>query len=112
MMRFLSVYFLALPMVLTFGIAHEVYSQPQMGICKPVAQRDRELGCWILTNKSLGELPKARLFWHLDKFDTLESAKGAEGPSSTVVQAVGVVWLFTIEAETWRPSGGERVAQI
>jgi quercetin dioxygenase-like cupin family protein len=35
------------------------------------------------------------------------------GPRSTVVEALGKVWMLTIERRDWRPSGGgERVAAI
>ena len=41
--------------------------------------------------------------------DPAEAAKGAR---STVVESLGTVWLFTIEGAGWRPSGGERIAEI
>lgn len=38
-----------------------------------------------------------------------EAAKGARG---TVVESLGKIWLFTIAEGGWRPSTGERVAEI
>ncbi len=84
----------------------------QMGICKPVSQRTEEVGCWIITNKALGQLPRGPIFWHLDTYPTRAAAEAARGPRATVVEALGKVWLLTIEVAGWRPSGGAHVAEI
>ena len=84
----------------------------QMGICNPVSQRTEELGCWIVTNKSVGQLPRAPMFWHLDTYATRAAAEAASGPRGTVIEALGKIWLLTIDAAGWRPSAGARVAQI
>jgi quercetin dioxygenase-like cupin family protein len=84
----------------------------QMGICEPASQRTGEVGCWIMTNKTLGQLPGAPIFWHLDAYPTRAAAEAATGPRGTVVEALGKVWLLTIETAGWRPSGGTRVAAI
>jgi len=36
----------------------------------------------------------------------------AKGPRGTVVESYDKVWLLTIEAKGWRPSGGERINEI
>lgn len=84
----------------------------QMGICKPVSQRTEEVGCWIISNKALGQLPRGPIFWHLDAYPTRAAAETARGPRGTVVEALGKVWLLTIDAAGWRPSSGARVAEI
>ena len=84
----------------------------QMGQCKPVSQRTGEVGCWIITNEALGQLPRGPIFWHLDTYPTRAGAETAKGPRGTVVEALGKIWLFTIAEAKWRPSGGERVAEI
>ena len=84
----------------------------QMGVCKPVSQRTGEVGCWIITNKTLGQLPRGPIFWHLDAYPTRAAAEAARGPRGTVVDGLGTIWLLTIDAAGWRPSGGARVAEI
>jgi hypothetical protein len=82
------------------------------GTCQPVSERKGEIGCWILAHEQLGALPGSQTFWHLDTFPTREAAQAARGPHGTVVESLGKVWLLTIEKADWRPSGGERVAEI
>jgi quercetin dioxygenase-like cupin family protein len=82
------------------------------GICKPVSERTGEVGCWILADESVGPIAQSQVFWQLDTYPTREAAEAAKGPHSTVVQSLGRVWLISIEKAGWRPSGGERVAEI
>ncbi len=81
-------------------------------ICKPVSQRTGELGCWITANAALGQLPQRPIFWHLDTYPSRAEAEAAKGPRGTVVESLGKVWLLTIDVAGWRPSRGERVAEI
>jgi quercetin dioxygenase-like cupin family protein len=81
-------------------------------ICRPVSQRTAEIGCWITMNAGLGRLPQGGIFWHLDTYPTRAAAEAAKGARGTVVESLGKVWLFTIDVSEWRPSAGERVAQI
>jgi quercetin dioxygenase-like cupin family protein len=81
-------------------------------ICKPVSQRTGEVGCWITANEALGQLPQRPIFWHLDTYPTRTAAETAKGSRGTVVESLGKVWLFTIAEAGWRPSAGERVAEI
>jgi len=80
--------------------------------CVPVAERQMELGCYIIIETALGDLPAVPLYWHLDTYPTHASAEAAKGPRGTVVESMGKVWLFTIAEAGWRPSGGEHVAEI
>jgi quercetin dioxygenase-like cupin family protein len=95
-------------LVTAFAACDEALAQ----ICRPVSQRTGELGCWITVNASLGQLPQRPIFWHLDTYPTLAAAEVAKGSRGTVVESLGKVWLFTIDMAGWRPSGGERVAEI
>jgi quercetin dioxygenase-like cupin family protein len=81
-------------------------------ICRPISERTAEAGCWITAHSVLGNLPKASLFWHLDTYATRSAADAAKGPRGTVVESLGRVWLLTVDVAGWRPSGGERVAEI
>ena len=82
------------------------------GSCRPVTERTRAIGCWILANQPVGHFAESPIFWHLDVYPSRESAVAAKGDRGTVVEAFDKVWLLTIEDMNWRPSGGERVAQI
>jgi quercetin dioxygenase-like cupin family protein len=99
---------LALCVVGAVGVTLEASAQ----ICRPISERTAEVGCWITAHTVLGNLPKAPLFWHLDTFSTRPAAAAAKGPRGTVVESLGRVWLLTVDVAGWRPSGGERVAEI
>ena len=82
------------------------------GTCKPVSERTGEVGCWITIDAALGQLPQRPIFWHLDTYTTRAEAQAAKGPRGTVIESLGKVWLLTIDVAGWRPSGGERIAEI
>jgi quercetin dioxygenase-like cupin family protein len=86
---------------------------PPRRTCLPIAERaGRDVGCWLIVSEPLGQLPQSPIFWHLDTYPTRAAAEAAKGPRGTVLEALGKVWLFTIEEAGWRPSGGLRVAEI
>ena len=78
----------------------------------PLASAQVRLGCWITANTSLGQLPRQPIFWHLDTYPTRGDAEAAKGPRGTVVESLGKQWLLTIDVAGWRPTGGERIAEI
>lgn len=87
-------------------------SHPPRG-CFPVSERGgRDVGCWLIVSEPLGRLSQSAVFWHLDRYPNRVEAESAKGPRSTVVEALGQVWLFTIGEAGWRPRGGVRVAEI
>jgi quercetin dioxygenase-like cupin family protein len=100
--------------VLVLLVTSLVTCEPALAqICRPVSERNgQELGCWIAVDAALGQLPRGPIFWHLDTYPTLADAMAAKGPRGTVEELFGRAWLFTIEVSGWRPSGGERVAEI
>jgi len=81
-------------------------------ICRPAAERTGELGCWITVDAELGKLPRGSIFWHLDAFATRAEAEAAQEARGIVVESLGKVWLFTVDVADWRPSHGERIAQV
>ena len=83
-------------------------------ICRPVSERVRidDVGCWIVAHSSMGEVKQPQVFWHLDVYPTRAAADAVRGSHGTVVESYGKVWLFTIEDKGWRPSSGERIAEI
>jgi quercetin dioxygenase-like cupin family protein len=83
-----------------------------LATCRPVSQRTGPVGCWIIAQESLGEMPSTPLFWHLSTYPNRAAAEAAKVPGATVMEALDEVWLFTIApAGVWTP-GGKRVAEI
>jgi quercetin dioxygenase-like cupin family protein len=93
---------------LTLAAARDVSAQ----ICRPVAQRIGEVGCWIIAHTEVGALPGGEVFWHLDTYATRADAERAKGSRGTVVESLGKIWLLTIGPAGWRPTEGTRVAEI
>jgi quercetin dioxygenase-like cupin family protein len=93
---------------LTLAAVQDVSGQ----ICRPVSERVGELGCWITLNADIGRLPPEEIYWHLDTYSTRLEAEAVKGPRGSVVVAFDRIWLLTIDAASWRPLGGERVATI
>lgn len=91
----------------------EASAQPVPGgVCRSVADRDRDVGCWIIASQSVGQLTRPETFWHLDVYSTRAAAEQAKGARGTVIESLGKVWLLSIEPAGWRPPGGEHVAEI
>jgi quercetin dioxygenase-like cupin family protein len=91
----------------------EAWAEPVPGgVCRWVADRDSEVGCWIVADQPIGQLPSSEIFWHLDVYSTRAAAEQAKRSRGTVIESLGKVWLLSIEPAGWRPSGGERVAEI
>ena len=82
--------------------------------CAPIAERRQELGCYVLAHPVLGALPQGSpLAWHLDAYVSRAAAEAARGQHSTVAEVFDRVWLLTIAAPDWRPTGGgEHVATV
>jgi quercetin dioxygenase-like cupin family protein len=95
-------------LVAILGVSNQAFAQ----ICRPIAERTGQLGCWIIVDDAMGQLPRAPLFWHLDAYPTRADAEAIKGPRGTVVESLGKAWLFTIDVAGWRPAKGERVAEI
>lgn len=75
-------------------------------------ERRGEEGCTILARRPLsGPLPGS-IYWHIDRFDSLEDAKKAAGPNGVAAEAHGSVWLMTVEGKTKDHHGGSHVALI
>jgi quercetin dioxygenase-like cupin family protein len=85
---------------------------PDQPTCVPIAQRVREVGCWIIVDEPVaGRLPDPA-FWHLDTFPTRAAAEAARRPGGAVIDALGKVWLMTIADAGFRTAAGHRVTQI
>jgi quercetin dioxygenase-like cupin family protein len=85
---------------------------PEMPTCVPIAQRVREVGCWIIADEPVqGVLPE-QVFWHLDTYPTRAAAEAAKRPGAVVIEALGKVWLMTIASGDFRAGSGDRVARL
>lgn len=103
---------LALAIAVFSAAMFSLSNQASAQICKPVSQRTSEVGCWIIAHQLVGQLTAFQTFWHLDAFPSRASAEAAKGPSGTIVESLGRIWLFTVANGGWRPSGGDRIAEI
>jgi mannose-6-phosphate isomerase-like protein (cupin superfamily) len=66
-----------------------------------------------LANQSIDRLPEGPLFWHLYSYATRAAADSARtAEPSTVVEAFGKAWRFTIANSSWRAPSGDRVAAV
>lgn len=75
-------------------------------------ERRGEIGCSIIESKVLPDGLKEPLFWHIDRFDSLERARAAVGLASIAFEAAGTSWLMTIESQTSDHRGGQHVEQV
>ena len=75
-------------------------------------ERRGEEGCTILASRPLVGPLAERAYWHIDSFDSLETARKAAGPNGVAAVAHGSAWLMTVEAQTEDHHGGTHVAWI
>jgi len=97
-----------------FGICAmaAVGERPPVTCAEDSPERRGEEGCTILATRPLiGSLTKP-VYWHLDRFDSLEVAKKRAGPDGVAAEAHNSVWLMTVEAQTEDHHGGRHVATI
>jgi quercetin dioxygenase-like cupin family protein len=100
---------LHIPVLILSGTAYAEL-EPSCAVNSP--ERHGELGCSLVENKPLPETTKSPLFWHIDRYDSAESAQAAVGPASVALQAHGVWWLLTIESQVRDHHGGRHVTEV
>jgi quercetin dioxygenase-like cupin family protein len=84
-----------------------------MSTCVPDSpERRGEIGCSVIQSKTLPEGLTEPVFWHIDRFDSLDAARAAVGPASIAFEAAGAWWLSTIESGTTDHHGGHHVTQV
>lgn len=67
----------------------------------------------MLVDQPIGRIEQPQIYWQLDAYASRARAEQAKTSRGTVVEALGKVWLLTIEQAGWRPSiRGKRVAEI
>ena len=75
-------------------------------------ERRGEEGCTILASRLLAGPQTKPLYWHIDRFESLEAAKKAAGPDGVAAEAHNSVWLMTVEAQAEDHHGGQHVTWI
>ena len=85
--------------------------QPKLISCQPIANRTQPEGCWIIADKPVGKL-SGPVYWTLDTYPTRGNAEHDNTSDSSILQALGRVWLFTIGQKPAPPTTGTRIAQI
>ena len=93
-------------------LIHTASAQQKLESCKPASERTGADGCWIMASTPLGRLPASPIFWTLDVYPTRAAAEASATKGSTVVEALGKIWLFTVGDKSTSPTSGTRVSQI
>ena len=98
--------------VLVFCALATAQERPPVKCTEDSPERRGEEGCTILASRPLlGPLAKP-VYWHIDRFDSLEAAKKAAGPNGVAAEAHGSVWLMTVEAKKEEHQGGHHVSWV
>ena len=74
-------------------------------------ERQGGIGCSFV-RKELPAGLKEPIFWHIDRFESIEQARAAEGPASVAIEANGKAWLMTIESQISDHHGGRHEAEV
>jgi quercetin dioxygenase-like cupin family protein len=99
------------PTLLSLLTANTAAAQLMSTCAENSPERRGEIGCTIIESKVLPAAIKAPVFWHIDRFDSLQGARAAVGPASVAFDAAGTSWLMTIESDTADHHGGTHVTQ-
>jgi quercetin dioxygenase-like cupin family protein len=111
-MPVLTAVWLSLTLPLQPGSAPSQTQTPEVPTCVPIAQRVREVGCWIIADEAVGHVPPEPVFWHLDTFPTRAAAEAAKRPGAAIIEALGKIWLMTIANSDFRAGSGDDIAPI
>jgi quercetin dioxygenase-like cupin family protein len=86
--------------------------RPSVKCMENSPERRGEEGCTILASRLLVGPMDMPLYWHIERFDSLEAANKAAGPNGVAAEAHGSVWLMTVEPRTESHRGGHHVDWI
>jgi quercetin dioxygenase-like cupin family protein len=93
-----------------------LYPQAPGGIpggCVDPPKQPSEVGCYLIANKPIENLPDGPLFWHIYSYPTRAAAEAAKSDlPNAVTQSFDKAWRFTIANQRWRPVTGERIAVV
>src|SRR5262245_48589497 len=97
------------------ALAQQAASKPQIEeqeepVCvENSPERRSEIGCSIVESRLLPADLREPVFWHIDRFDSLEAAKFGQGPSRIALEAYGAWWLMSVGPKS---SGSPRRADV
>jgi quercetin dioxygenase-like cupin family protein len=86
--------------------------RPSVKCMENSPERRGQEGCSILANRPFVASTHGPVYWHIDRFDSLDAATRAAGPDGVAVEAHGAVWLMTVEPRSEEHRGGRHVAWI
>ena len=86
-------------------------AQQELVSCKPASQKTGETGCLIIASQPMGVLAKP-VYFTMETFGTRELGERKRGPVGTVVEALGEIWLLSVEPKRNSDPAGTRVTQI
>lgn len=86
--------------------------RPPVKCTEDSPERRGQEGCTILASRPLLRSPAKPVYWHIDRFDSLDAARKAAGPDGVAAEAHGSVWLMTVEAQAEEHHGGRHVTWI
>ena len=89
-----------------------VEQRPGVKCTENSPERRGEEGCTILANRPLSGAPLNKVYWHIDRYDSLETARKAAGPNGLAAEAHGFFWLMTVEMKGEDHHGGHHVVWI
>ena len=92
--------------------ANTAEQRPPVRCIENSPERRGEEGCTILANRPLLGTLTNDLYWHIDRFDSMEEAIKAAGPNGVAAQAHGSFWLMTVDGKSEDHHGGHHAALI
>jgi quercetin dioxygenase-like cupin family protein len=100
-------------LIASFLCAANVAAQrPPVKCVENSPERRGDEGCTILASSQLAKPTLAPVYWHIDRFDSLEEAQRAAGADGVAAEAHGRFWLMTVEQNVDGHHGGKHVAAI
>ena len=99
-------------MLLLSQVGSEQTVKPPLKCTEDSPERRGGEGCTMLASRPLHASVGKDVYWHIDRFDSLEAAKKAAGPDGVAAEAHGSVWLMTVEARNEDHHGGRHVTWI
>lgn len=93
-------------------VSINVVAELEPPCAKDSPERRGELGCSLVQTKPLPDNLGDSLLWHIDRFESGETAKAAETQTTVAIDAHGTWWTLTLEPTADNHHGGEHVAQV
>ena len=89
-----------------------VEQRPPISCMENSPERNGEEGCTILTNRRLVVVFSKTVYWHIDRFESLEAAMKEARANSVAAEAHGSFWLLTVDTNAEDHYGGHHITSI